>query len=245
MKVVASIEARMGSSRLPGKVLREIRGVPALTRQLRRLKRCRELDDIILATTTLPADDALEAWAKKEGVRCFRGSSEDVLGRVCGAQLAAGSDIIVEVTGDAVLADPDIIDMGVRVYKNNDFDVVSNVWKPGFPQGMDVQVFSRKLLQKVADTVSDPAVREHVSLYFYENPDRYRICHLLPPPRWSRPSQRTQLDYEEDYLFLEQVFAELEPRYGDAFGIEEVLHLLDEQPELAQINASCEEKAAR
>ena len=244
-KVVASIEARMGSTRLPGKVLMDVGGVPALTRLVRRLRRSKELHEIVLATTTSAADDALEKWALGEGVKCFRGSEDDVLGRVCGAHAMMESDVIVEVTGDAILLDSEVIDMGVRIYRENNFDLVSNSWKPGYPQGVDVQVFTRSLLQEVADTVHDLPVREHVSLYFYENPERYKICHLLPPSRWERPQLRTQLDYEEDYRFICAVYAKLEPKYGDAFGVEEVLRLLDQFPELWELNRHCEEKAAR
>lgn len=245
MKIAASIEARMGSSRLPGKVLREIHGVPALTRLVRRLRRSKEIHEIVLATTISSKDDALEAWAKKENVKCFRGSEEDVLGRVCAAHAMLGSDIIVEVTGDAVLLDPCVIDAGIKTYKEKNVDVVTNVWQPGYPQGIDVQVFSRALLQDVADRISDPAVREHVSLYFYENPDRYKIHHMLPPKHLNRPNLRTQLDYEEDYHFISAVYSHLEPQYGDAFGIEEVISLLNEHPEIWDLNRNREEKGVR
>jgi spore coat polysaccharide biosynthesis protein SpsF len=135
--------------------------------------------------------------------------------------------------------------MGVRSYFANGCDVVTNVRSPGYPLGADVQVFSLASLADVEATISDPAVREHVSLYFYEHPEQYRIVHLVPPPRWHQPELRLQLDYPEDLRFIREVYKRLEPRHGDAFGLEEILALLREEPALAEINAHCVEKDAR
>jgi spore coat polysaccharide biosynthesis protein SpsF len=244
-KVIASIEARMGSSRLPGKVLMDVAGQPALTRLVRRLRRSRLLDGIILATTTARDDDALEAWAAREGVACHRGSEEDVLGRVVGAQEKMGSDIVVEVTGDCTLLDPDIIDIGIETFFGNDCDVVTNVRRLSFPMGMDIQVFPLAKLAEVARTVADPAVREHVSLHFYEHPEAYRILHVFAPAPWRAPELRFQLDYREDLEFLNQVYRRLEPAHGDGFGIGAIMDLLRAEPGLAEINRHCVEKPVR
>lgn len=244
-RIVASIEARMGSSRLPGKVLADVRGVPALTRLLRRLRRCQTLDGIVLATTESPQDDVLVDWARREGVAFHRGSEDDVLQRVVDAHLAQKSDVVVEVTGDCTMLDPDVIDMGVRTFLANDCDVVTNVRNVSFPLGVDVQIFRTKDLAAVARTIPDPAVREHVSLAFYEDPERYRVLHLMAPPRWHAPHLRFHLDYPEDLRFINEVHARLEPRYGDAFGTEEILAVVRAEPHLAEINRHCEEKAAR
>lgn len=244
-RVVVSVEARMGSSRFPGKVLADINGVPALTRLFRRLSLCKEVDDVVLATTVSPADDLLELWAKDFGVACYRGSEDDVLNRVVKAQQSRHADIVVEVTGDCTLLDPGLLDMGIRTYLENDCDVVANVRVPSYPQGADVQVFALRILEEVERTVDDPAVREHVSLYFYEHPERYRLFHLVAPPRWCSPGLRLQLDYPEDLHFIREVYSRLEPKWGDGFGLEEILNLLREQPALAAINADCEEKPVR
>jgi spore coat polysaccharide biosynthesis protein SpsF len=243
--VVASIEARMTSSRLPGKVLADVCGTPALTRLVHRLRRCTLLDDIVLATTTNAADDALAAWADREGVAIFRGSEDDVLGRVVGAQRSRNGELVVEITGDCILTDPEIVDMGITVFLENDCDVVSTCRKRGFPMGICVQVFRLEHLAEVAATIDDPAVREHVSLYFYEHPERYRLIHLFPPARWYAPACRTQLDYPEDLAFINAVYARLGPQYGDAFGIEELTALLRREPELLAINRDCHEKLPR
>ncbi len=235
----------MGSSRLPGKVLADICGVPALTRLSRRLRRCRRLDGIILATSVSPADDALERWAVSEGMEVYRGSEEDVLSRVVGAQRKMGSDVVVEITGDCILLDPEIIDLGIETFVENDCDVVTNARKPSFPMGVDVQVYRLRDLEEVERTVTDPAVREHVSLFFYEHPEKYRIIHLRAPARWQAPEFRFQLDYPEDLRFITEIYRRLEPEFGDAFGIEQIMSLIAKEPALPEINRHCAEKPAR
>lgn len=245
MRVVASIEARMGSSRLPGKVLADLGGRLALERLVERLRACRRLDDIVLATSTAPQDDVLETWARSAGLAVHRGSEDDVLQRVVDAHRALRSDIVVEVTGDCPLLDPDVIDLGVETFFANDCDVVTNARVPSYPQGADVQVFRTAALADVASRIDDPAVREHVSLYFYENPDLYRVIHLIAPHSAQAPDLRLQLDYPEDLEFIRAVYARLEPRLGGTFGVPEILDLLRAEPALAMINAHCEEKPVR
>ena len=244
-RVVASIEARMTSSRLPGKVLMDIGGKPSLSRMLDRVRRCGRIDDVVLATTTGSTDDVLEQWGRSNGVAVHRGSEEDVLHRVVCAHRKMRSDVVVELTGDCPLLDPDVIDLGVDTFFENECDVVSNTSRLSFPQGADVQVFRLAALEEVERTVSDPAVREHVSLFFYEHPERYRILHLMAPPRWRAPELRFQLDYEEDLRFLRTVYDKLQPVHGGVFGVEEVLGLLRKEPEIAAINRDCVEKPAR
>lgn len=244
-RVVASIEARMGSWRFPGKVLSDIAGRPALTRLLDRLRHCKQVDAIVLATTTSPADDVLDEWAKREGVDCYRGSEDDVLGRVLEAHQMMRSDIIVELTGDCILTDPEVVDMGVVTFRENDVDYVSNVVKPGFPVGTYVQVFRTKDLLHVAEEICDPEVREHVSLYFYEHPEIYRLIHLFPPARWWAPDYRLCLDYPEDRVLIDSIYRILEPEFGDEFGIDEIVKCLRARPELAEINKHCEQLVPR
>jgi len=244
-RIVASIEARMTSSRLPGKVLADIAGVPALTRLVRRLRQAQHLDEIVLATSDRPTDDPLAAWAEAEGLPVHRGSEEDVLARVVGAHQQMDSELIVEVTGDSILLDPQVIDWGIELFLANDCDVAANVVRPSFPMGVDVQVFRFADLQAVADTIDDPAVREHVSLYFYEHPERYRILHLLAPRCWHHPDWRFQLDYPEDAEFLRAVYQRLEPTYGDQFGLADIVALLDREPQLLDFNRHCVEKSTR
>jgi spore coat polysaccharide biosynthesis protein SpsF len=245
-RVVASIEARMGSSRLPGKVLADIQGKPALSHLVDRLRRCRRLDDIVVATTTAHGDDDIEAWARDSGIACWRGSEDDVLQRVVDAQHAMRSDIVVEITGDCIVTDPEIVDLGIDTFFAHDCELVSNCGTTlTWPMGVYVQVFPFDLLADVAQRIDDPAVREHVSLYFYEHPEKYRLIEILAPERWRAPELRLQLDYAEDLHLLREIHARLSPLHGDGFGIEEIMALLRHEPELAVINAACVEKAAR
>lgn len=243
--MVASIEARMGSRRLPGKVLMDINGVPALTRLVRRLRQCQKIDDIVVATTVATADDAIAAWAGSQSVECYQGSEEDVLQRVVEAQRYLASDVTVEITGDSILTDPAVVDLGVETFLNNDCDVVTNACPETWPMGVNVQVFRTEALAKVAESVVDKACREHVSLFFYDHPEKYRIISLTAPPGQAGAHLRWQLDYREDLIFLREVYRRLEPIYGDAFGVDEVMKLLRSDPALLQINAACREKTVR
>jgi spore coat polysaccharide biosynthesis protein SpsF len=245
-KVVASIEARMSSSRFPGKVMADILGKPAIECLVDRLKLCNNLDDIIIATTNNSQDDVLVEWANNNKIHVFRGSEEDVLARVVGAHKSVNSQIIVEVTGDCVLLDPGLIDMGIDIYLSNKCDVVTNCGLGvSYPLGADIQIFSLDLLDNVEKNIFDPAVREHVSLYFYENIEKYNIINLVAPPRWNYPELRLQIDYVEDYEFVTTIFKHFEPVYGDNFGIEEIIQFVKKYPELLQINKDCIEKKPR
>lgn len=244
-RVVASIEARMSASRLPGKVLMDLGGVPALERLVRRLTRAESIDAIVLATTTNPADDALASWAEARQLPCYRGSEDDVLDRVVQAHRMMGSEIIVEICGDTPLLDPRVIDAAVARFLQGDVDVVSNTAHLTWPQGIDAQVFSFNALEKVAQTQSDAAIREHVSLYFYEHPEIYRIHHLAAPAEETLPGLRLQLDYTEDLELIRAIYSRLEPNLGDGFGVRDILDLLDAEPALAAINRHCEEKPVR
>jgi spore coat polysaccharide biosynthesis protein SpsF len=244
-RVVASIEARMSASRLPGKVLMDVAGAPALERLVRRLSRAECIDAIVLATTTNPADDTLADWAAARNLPCCRGSEDDVLDRVVEAHRTMGSEIIVEVCGDTPLLDPRVIDAAVDRFFDGDVDVVSNTATLTWPQGIDAQVFRFDALEKVARTQDDPAVREHVSLYFYEHPEIFRIHHLAAPAEETAPEIRLQLDYAEDLDLIRAVYTHLEPRFGDGFSVRDILDLLAAEPDLAAINAHCQEKAVR
>ena len=239
------MEARMGSSRLPGKVLARIGQKTVLERIFERLKACELLQGMVLATSTNSSDDVLEDFARRHGIPCFRGSEDDVLARVVGAHETMGSEVIVEVTGDCPLLDPSLIDQGIVTFLHNHCDVVTNCRVPSYPQGVDVQVFRLTDLVKVRDSIQDLAVREHVSLYFYENPEKYRIIHLLAPHALRAPDLRLQLDYSEDLQLIRVLYDKLEPVYGPCFGLSEILDLLKREPFLRKINVNCQEKPVR
>ena len=236
-RIIASIEARMGASRLPGKVLRPIAGVPALARMIRRVKRAASLDGIVVATTDQPADAAISELAVFEGVAAFRGSEADVLDRVLQAQKSMRADVIVELCGDCPMIDPVVIDRAVALYQESGADLVTTTRPQSYPQGVDVEVFSLAALVEVSTTVVDPAVREHVSLSFYQNPDRYRIVNLSAPAAEYAPQTRLLLDYPADLEALDALWRALEPAHQDSFSTADVLAALKAQPEIAAINA--------
>lgn len=244
-RVVASIEARMAATRLPGKMMMDLNGLPVIERLVRRLEASRQLDGLVLATTSNPKDDVLADWARRLDLAVYRGSEDDVLARVVEAQASQRSDIVVEICGDCPLIDPEVVDLAISTFLANDADVVTTTQVPSWPQGIDVQVFTFEALARVSRDVSDPAVREHVSLYFYEHPEKYRILNLLAPDRASRPSQRCQLDYAEDLDFLRAVCEQLDPDKGLLFSTWDLCYLLTRMPALSTINAACSEKPAR
>ncbi len=235
----------MGSSRLPGKVLFDVAGRPALEWVVRRLQQAKRVDEVVVATSVDPLDDVLEQWCGSMGLAVHRGSENDVLGRVVDAHRMMKSDVIVEVTGDCTVLDPELIDTGVVTFLENDCDVVSNTWKPSWPNGINVQVFRFADLEEVARTIDDPPVREHVSLYFYEHPERYRVFHLFAPARCWGPEYRLSIDYPEDHRLISEIYGRLLPRYGERFGAEEVIALLHAEPELWEINRHRVQKSAR
>jgi spore coat polysaccharide biosynthesis protein SpsF len=234
----------MTSSRLPGKVLMPIAGKPALVHLVERLRRVRALDDIVVATTINATDDAIAEAMAGIGARCYRGSEDDVMGRVVEAAASAQADVIVEVTGDCILLAPEVIARAIEAYHGGGYDVVSNTWRLTYPQGADAQVFSWRSLADAAATTDDRAHREHVSLYFYEHPERYRILHLEAPAEFRAPHLRFQLDYPEDFEFIRAVYDELYAE-NPAFSLAEIFGLLARKPHLTRLNAHVTEKPVR
>jgi len=242
-KIVAIIEARMTSTRLPGKVLLPIGGVPALELIIRRLKRSRYLDAICVATTVNPADDALMAAAEKLGATAFRGSESDVLGRVLGAAKSAHADIIVEITGDCPFADPGLVDRSIEEFFAREVDYASNTITATYPNGFDVQVFPTAVLAEVAGLTGDPIDRTHVSYYIYTHPENYRCYNWEADAESFGPELRVTLDEDADYQVLERVAQALKP-LGDTFSARDVVQFLREHPDIAAINAEVRQKEA-
>ncbi len=229
-KVVATIEARMGSSRLPGKVLAPIMGRPSLSWIIERVKRAKTVDEIVVATTTKAADDKIATLAKAERVGVFRGSEEDVLGRVVQAGEKLGADILVRLTADCPLADWRIVDGLVKIYQSGNYDYVSNVIERSFPLGFDVEVLSFKKLQEIEKMVVEQVYREHPPYYFYSHPREFRLKNWKAKDKMYWPDLRVTLDTKEDYLVLTKIFEELYPNNSD-FSAEDVVELMRRHPE--------------
>ncbi|MBI3126018.1 MAG: glycosyltransferase family protein [Candidatus Tectomicrobia bacterium] len=247
MKVVATIEARMTSKRLPGKVLRELDGAPMLQRIIERAGRAGRVDQVILATTVNRTDDPLEDLARRLGAACHRGSEDDVLDRVLQAARSSGGDLIVELTGDSPFTDPSLIDDMVDFYRTGGYDYVANTamrhsaqWEkdPTFPIGTSVEIFSADLLGKVAGWTQDPIDHEHVSSYIFERPDRFRLGAFEAEGKWERcrrPDVRLTVDTPEDLALAREVYARLHPR-NPRFTLMDVIEVFEKEPELLAIN---------
>lgn len=244
MKIVAIIEARMKSTRLPGKNLRTILGKPMLELLIERLRLARKLHGIVVATTTDPTDDAIEDLTRRLGVGCFRGSMDDVLDRVLRAAQSVEADAIVEITGDCPLTDPAIVDQIVEVYAANRFDYVGNVRPSTFPVGLAVQVFPAKVLEEVAHLTQDPADREHVSLYIYEHPEKFSLRNVESGLPEKYRDYRLTVDTPEDFALIGAIFEALYPG-NPGFGLDEVLAFLEKNPALLDLNRSIQQKSAR
>ena len=217
MKVVATVEARMTSSRLPGKTLMPAGGKPMLRILLERLGRVPGIDEIVVATTINAADDPIVELARTLEVGVFRGSENDVLGRVAGALAEAEAEIAVEITGDCPLIDPDMTQACIEAYiaHRDHTTYVANTTgpSPGAPPGFDVQVFSAAALVEIAASIHDAEAREHVSIPFYrpENRVRYRPMFLsFFPPETCRQVSVT-LDFSEDYELIRACYEALAP----------------------------------
>lgn len=234
-KIGITIEARMNSSRLPGKSLKLLYGKPMLARMIERLKRVKLADVIVIATTNQPEDDPIVDLADKIGVGSYRGSSEDVLERVLKAAQKYEIDIIVETCGDCPLIDPAIIEMEIQAFLNNDVDYVGCNLMKTFPLGLDAKLFSTNTLEEVSNVTNDPADRENVSLYIYEHPEKYRLLNIEAKGKQRRPDLRLVVDYQEDFDLIESIYKELYER-KPAFDYDDILSLFSQYPDLSKMN---------
>lgn len=243
-KIVAIIEARYSSTRLPGKVLMPILGQPMLARIFQRLKLARTLDDIIIATTESKTDDAVAEAMNRIGAHNFRGSEEDVLDRVVKAAESASADIIVEVTGDCPLIDPALVDKVVADFLVGGADFVSNILPHTTPRGTDVRVFRAADLAEINRTSTDPADHEHVSLHFWEHLDKY-ICRNVEMDLPDVVAEiRLTVDTAEDLELVRAVYAGLYEK-NPAFSLVDVLDFLNSNPHLLELNRSVDQKPVR
>lgn len=253
MSTLATIEARMASTRLPGKVLSDILGRPMLARLVERVAQASAVDRIVVATTTNPEDDAIEALTRELGVGCHRGSVEDVLGRVLGAALTGAADRLVALTGDNPLVDPALIDDVVRFARDGGFDYVttthmhhSRKWgaERTFPVGVSIQTFPMSVLADAAARTADPAEREHTSFAIYDHPERYRLGAFEASGKyagWRRPDLRLTVDTSEDLELMRRVFAALHPG-NPSFSTGEAIRLVAGDHGLRELNAHVRQK---
>jgi len=240
-KIAASIEARMGSTRLPGKTTKLILGKPMLELMIERVKKAALVDEIVIATSVNKNDNVLENLAKKNRIRVFRGSENDVLDRVLKAAEHCGAEHIVELWGDCPLIDPEIIDKAIRYYMDNDFDCVGTLLDRKFPWGIAALIFQTKILREISQVTQDPVDRENVSNYIYEHPGKYRIGHLPCPPELNRPEIRLTVDELADFDLVKTIFERMIQVKPD-FRTTDIIKFLDSHPEIKNINTHVKQK---
>lgn len=231
----------MSSTRLPGKVLRPVCGIPALQLQIERVRRARALDGIVIATTINSTDNPICDLAATMGLPVHRGSENDVLSRYVGAAAEIAATHVVRLTGDCPLADPEIIDRVVGSLFKTGADYVSNTLERTYPIGMDVEIFSRAALEQAGAEAARSNEREHVTPFIYRHPERFHLHNVTAPENLRSPDLRLTLDTEEDLGLISAVYEALYPD-DHGFSLNDVLTLLAQKPELRNLNRNIPHK---
>lgn len=241
-RVEIFIQARTGSTRLPGKVLKEVAGKSLLEHLILRMKRIKDANAICILTTTSLADDAIVRIADKCNVASFRGPEEDVLTRYFQAALRRSAEGIVRITSDCPLLDPVVVDDVIRAYRAEyvDYDYFSNTLERTYPRGMDVELFSMQALENAHVLAETDSEREHVTPVMYRNPTLFK-CRNIVSPKPYPTDLRLTVDTEEDFQLISHIFEMLYPSKPD-FTLDDVVDLLEQHPHLKKINATVQQK---
>lgn len=241
MKVVAIIQARMGSTRLPGKILMEVLDKPLLEYQIERVKRSKLIDEIVIATTTNEIEQPIIDLCERLNILYYRGSEEDVLSRYYEAAKEYSADVVVRLTSDCPIIEPTIIDTIIEYYIDNSYkcDYVSNTLKRTYPRGYDVEVFPFDILEKVYKNAELQAEREHVTPYIYQQPHLFNIGYVLGDIDNSK--FRLTVDTIEDFSLIEKIISALYQR-KPKFTYNDVMKLLSTKKNWIKINANIIQK---
>jgi len=234
VKILATIQARMGSSRLPKKIMLPILGKPVIWHIYKRLRFCKELDQICIATSTSDVDDSIEIFAKKNKISIYRGPEKDLIKRLLEAAKKFDAEAIVRVTGDCPLVDPQIVDEIVKIFKNGlKYEFISNTIERTFPDGLDVEIMSVEFLKELESQLMNQYDREYFVSYIMKNKTRYKCYSLKNNQDFSH--MRWTLDYPKDYDFIKKIFEIL---FNDStvFHMKDILQLIKSNPELEKIN---------
>ncbi len=240
-RVVGIIQARMGSTRLPGKVLLDLCGETVLAKVVRRLSRASRIERMVVATTTSCADAAVVGESRRLGVEYFRGSEDDVLDRYCRAAKAFSAEAVVRITCDCPLIDPTLVDEVIRQFSDQNADFACNVLPRMYPRGLDTEVFTNAALDKASKLADLPHQREHVTPLFYERRDLFRF--VAVPGELDYSSYRWTLDTPEDLELIRAIYSYFNDRAD--FGWREVLALMEQSPDLANLNAHITQRPVR
>ncbi|PKP60159.1 MAG: acylneuraminate cytidylyltransferase [Candidatus Altiarchaeales archaeon HGW-Altiarchaeales-2] len=232
--IVAIIQARTSSTRLPGKVFLKLKGKLLIWHVFNRISYSKYINEFVLCTSTDKSDDELENFAKISGIKCFRGSLNNVLERFYFAAKKYQADIIVRVTADDPFKDPKVVDKAIKILMENDFDYVSNTIKPTYPEGLDIEVFTFEALEMAYKEAKLHSEKEHVTPYIWKNDKTFNICNFVNKNNIS--NLRFTLDYEEDFKLTEIIYDELY-RDWNIFYLEDILNFLSKNPEITKINS--------
>ncbi len=232
MRVVAIIQARMGSTRLPGKVLKHLAGATVLERVVSRVRRCRLVSDVVVATSAEPADDVILNECQRLGTEAFRGSEQDVLDRYYRAAQQAGAEVVVRITSDCPLIDPEVSDKTIQKFLVERPDYASNALERTYPRGLDTEVMTFAALECAWTEARQAYQREHVTPFLYQHPERFKLLSVKGDHDYSQ--YRWTLDTPEDLEFLRAVYARSIDHQDLSWR--NVLNIVQREPELAEMN---------
>tara|TARA_B100001057_G_scaffold357988_2_gene360087 strand:- start:6157 stop:6906 length:750 start_codon:yes stop_codon:yes gene_type:complete len=236
INISAIIEARMSSTRLPGKVLKNIGNKTCLEHLIHRLQKVEELNNIIVATSTNKKDNAIERLCKKNNFSYSRGSEDNVLNRVLNSAKQFDVDIIVEITGDSIFIDHEIISEAIQLFLTNKYDFVANcVKEPTYIPGFDARVLKTELLENIEKLIKDEEDYEHVTSYIWKNPSKFKIKNIHPPKFLDRRDIFLGLDTEEDLKLLRKIYKNLGSK-NEYFNAYEIVNFLTLNTDIKKIN---------
>jgi len=235
MKIIGIIQIRLGSTRLPKKAMLKILDKPIIWHIYNRLKFCKNLDQIVIATGNSENNLEIQDFAKKNNIPIFEGNEIDLVSRLYQTGEKFHASAIVRITGDSPLVDPVIVDQIISTYKKNikKIDIVSNMRKASFPYGLEVEIFSMESLKKMLVKIKKPEMREWFSLFIEKNPNLFNILNISNPKDLSK--LRWTLDYEEDYKFIKKIYEELYIE-NEIFLMNDILKLINKNPNMSEIN---------
>ncbi len=245
MNVVAIIEARMGSTRLPEKTLMDLAGITLLERVVERIKLAKTVGEVVVATSVNQKDNVIYDLCQAKSIHCFRGSEDDVLGRVYEAAKKYHADAVVQSGADCPFYDPELIDLLVGIIKWGGYAYTANDMKLTFPEGIDAHVICFNALEASANEAKDPKERDDTPRFIWNHPERFPIFNLeaLPGSVLNRPEIRLTIDYKEDMELARLIYKKLYLA-NPVFSSFDLITLLDRHPDWLEINKHCEQYSA-
>ncbi len=234
-RVVAIVQARTGSTRLPNKVLLDLAGKKFLWHVLQRIKTAKNIDELVLAMPDTQANDILEKFAEENGFKYFRGSEKNLLERHYLAAKEFGAEVVVRIPSDNAATDPGVINLVIERHLDSDADYTSNVLEETFPVGLHVEVFNLGALEKAFNNATEEYEREHATPYIYRHPELFKLQSVAAEGKLKRPEIRLTTDIERDFELIKEIYKNLY-KPGKIFYIEEVIDFLDKNPHLIKIN---------